>query len=142
MKTPRSFATIQARSTNHGSCKRHFNGSRPDLRVPYRKVSLSSTWHSDRSLPEGRYFVLVFCLDVRVHVSVAGSRLAEFYNLLEFLKQMISWCCGRSGARIAVCQSRATGKRGLVDDVPDFGLRKSEYRRLRPRRSRTQGRLQ
>ena len=95
-----------------------------------------------RSLPKGRYFVSAFRLDVKVPVSVAGSRLAEFYNLHEFMKQIISSCCGNSGARIAVCQSRAISKRGLVYDVPDFGLRKSEYRRLRPRRSPTQGRMQ
>jgi hypothetical protein len=95
-----------------------------------------------RSLPNGRYFVSVFRLDVKVHVAVAGSRLAEFYNLLEFLNQIISSCCGNSGARIAVCQSRATGKRGLVYDVPDFGLRKADYRRLRPRGSPTQGTMQ
>jgi len=58
-----------------------------------------------RSLPKGRYFVSVFHLDFKVHVSVAGSRLADFYNLLEFLKQIISSCCGNSGARITVCQS-------------------------------------
>jgi hypothetical protein len=109
MKTPRSFAAIQARSTYHGSCKRHFNGSRPDAKS---------------------------------HVSAAGSRLAEFYDLFEFLTQLLSSRCGNSGARITVCQSRATGKRGLVYDVPNFGLRKSECRRLRPRRSPTQGRMQ
>ena len=109
MKTPRSFAAIQARLTYHGSCKRHFNGGRPDAKS---------------------------------HVSAAGSRLVEFYNLFEFLTQLISSRCGNSGARITVCQSRATGKRGLAYDVPDFGLRKSECRRLRPRRSPTQGRMQ
>jgi phosphomethylpyrimidine synthase len=48
MKTSTSFAAIEARSTYHGSCKRYFAGSRPDLTVPYREVSLSSTRHSDR----------------------------------------------------------------------------------------------
>lgn len=48
MKTSTSFAAIQARSTYHGSCKRYFTGSRPDLNVPYREVSLSTTHHSDR----------------------------------------------------------------------------------------------
>jgi len=109
MKTPRSLAAIQARSTYHGSRKRHFNGSRPDAKS---------------------------------HVSVADSRLVEFYLLFEFLTQLISSRCRNSGARIAVCQSRATGKTGLVYDVPNFGLRKSECRRLRPRRSPTQGRMQ
>jgi hypothetical protein len=109
MKTPRSFAAIQARSTYHGSCKRHFNGSRPGAKS---------------------------------HVSAAGSRPVEFYKLFEFLTQLISSRCGNSGARIAVGQSRATSKRGLVYDVPNFGLRKSEYRRLHPRRSPTQGRMQ
>jgi hypothetical protein len=108
MKTPRSFAAIQARST-YGSRKRHFNGSRPDAKS---------------------------------HVSVADSRLVEFYLLFEFLTQLISSRCGNSGVRIAVCQSRATGKRGLVYDVPDFGLKKSEYRRLRRRGSPTQGTTQ
>ena len=109
MKTPRSFAAIQARSTYHGSRKRHFNGSR---------------------------------LDVKSHVSVADSRLVEFYLLFEFLTQLISSRCGNSGARIPVDQSRATSKRGLAYDVPNFGLRKSEYRRLRLRRSPTQGRME
>jgi hypothetical protein len=142
MKTPRSFAAIQAPSTYHGSRRRHFNGSRPDLRVPYREVSCSNTRPRDRSLPKGPYFVSVFGLDVKVPVSVAGSRLAEFYNLPEFLRQSLSSRCGNSGAQIAVCQSRSTGKRGLVSDVNDFGLRKSDYRRLRPRRSPTQGNMQ
>jgi hypothetical protein len=105
-------------------------------------VSLSNTRLGGRSVPKGRYFGSVFRLDVKVHVPVAGSRLAEFYNLLAFLKHIISSCCGNSGARIAICRSRATAKRGLVYDVPDFGLRKSEYRRLRPRRSPTQGTMQ
>jgi hypothetical protein len=48
MKTSTSFAAIEARSTYHGSCKRYFTGSRPDLNIPYREVSLSTTRHSDR----------------------------------------------------------------------------------------------
>jgi phosphomethylpyrimidine synthase len=48
MKTSTSFAAIEARSTYHGSCKKYFAGSRPDLTVPYREVSLSTTRHSDR----------------------------------------------------------------------------------------------
>ena len=142
MKTPRSVVAIQERSTYHGSCKRHFNGSRPDLKVSYREVSLSSKRHSDRSLPKGQYFVSVFRLDVKVGGSVAGSRLAEFSNVFEFMKQSASSRCGNSGMRIAAGESRASRKRGLVYDAPDFGLRTSEYRRLRPRRNPTQGRTQ
>jgi phosphomethylpyrimidine synthase len=48
MKTSTSFAAIEAGSTYQGSCKRYFAGSRPDLNVPYREVSLSTTRHSDR----------------------------------------------------------------------------------------------
>jgi hypothetical protein len=48
MKTSTTFAAIEARSSYHGSCKRYFTGSRPDLNVPYREVSLSTTRHSDR----------------------------------------------------------------------------------------------
>jgi len=48
MKTSTSFSAIQARSTYRGSRKRYFTGSRPDLNVPYREVSLSTTRHSDR----------------------------------------------------------------------------------------------
>jgi phosphomethylpyrimidine synthase len=48
MKTSASFAAIEARSTYHGSRKKYFAGSRPDLNTPYREVSLSTTRHSDR----------------------------------------------------------------------------------------------
>jgi phosphomethylpyrimidine synthase len=47
MKTLTSFSAIQARSTYSGSCKRYFDGSRQDINVPYREVSLSDTRHSD-----------------------------------------------------------------------------------------------
>ena len=142
MKTPSRVVAVQERSTYHGLCKRHLNGSRPDLKAPYREVSLSSKRYSDRSLPKGRYFISAFRLDRNIQVSTAGSRLAEFYNLLAFLKQSISSCCENNGAQIAVCQSRTTSKRGLVYDVPDFGSRKSEYRRLGPGRSPTQEAMQ
>ena len=48
MKTSTSFAAIEARSTYHGSFKKYFAGSRPNLSVPYREVSLATTRHSDR----------------------------------------------------------------------------------------------
>lgn len=48
MKTSTSFAAIDARSTYDGSSKKYFAGSRPDLNIPYREVSLSTTRHSDR----------------------------------------------------------------------------------------------
>jgi phosphomethylpyrimidine synthase len=48
MKTSTSFAAIEARPTYYGSCKKYLAGSRPDLNVPYREVSLSPTRHKDR----------------------------------------------------------------------------------------------
>ena len=48
MKTSTSFAAIEARSTYPSSCRKYFAGSRPDLNIPYREVSLSPTRHSDR----------------------------------------------------------------------------------------------
>jgi hypothetical protein len=43
MKTSTSFATIQARSAYPSSCKRYIAGSRPDLNVAHREMSLSTT---------------------------------------------------------------------------------------------------
>jgi phosphomethylpyrimidine synthase len=46
--TIKSFATIRTPSAFPASRKQYLDGERPDLRVPYRAISLSSTQHRDR----------------------------------------------------------------------------------------------
>jgi phosphomethylpyrimidine synthase len=48
MTTSSNFSAIQARSTYDGSCKKYFSGTRPDINVPYREVTLSPARHGDR----------------------------------------------------------------------------------------------
>jgi phosphomethylpyrimidine synthase len=47
-KTEMTFAEIRTLSSYPESAKRYFSGSRADVKVPYREVSLSETRHSDR----------------------------------------------------------------------------------------------
>src|ERR1700722_12722528 len=46
---PPTFSTIRTPSSYPASQKRHLDGSRAGLRVPYREISLSATRHSQRS---------------------------------------------------------------------------------------------
>jgi phosphomethylpyrimidine synthase len=48
LKESPTFSTIRTPSSYPASQKRYFQGSRADLRVPYRELSLSATRHSDR----------------------------------------------------------------------------------------------
>ncbi|WP_035353707.1 hypothetical protein [Edaphobacter aggregans] len=48
LKTASTFATIHTPSPFPASYKRYISGSRSDLRVPYREISLSPTRHGDR----------------------------------------------------------------------------------------------
>ena len=48
LKTDSTFATIHTPSPFPASHKRYISGSRSDLRVPYREISLSPTRHGDR----------------------------------------------------------------------------------------------
>ena len=48
LETATSVATIHTASPFPASHKRYISGSRPDLRVPYREISLSPTRHGDR----------------------------------------------------------------------------------------------
>ena len=47
-KTEMTFAEIRTPSSYPASAKRYFSGSRADVKVPYRELSLSETRHSDR----------------------------------------------------------------------------------------------
>ena len=47
-KTEMTFAQIRTPSSYPASAKRHFSGSRADVKVPYRELSLSETRHSER----------------------------------------------------------------------------------------------
>src|SRR5437660_3558198 len=47
-KTEMTFAEIRTPSSYPASAKRYFSGSRDDVKVPYRELSLSETRHSDR----------------------------------------------------------------------------------------------
>jgi phosphomethylpyrimidine synthase len=47
-KTEMTFAEIRTLSSSPASAKRYFSGSRADVKVPYRELSLSETRHSDR----------------------------------------------------------------------------------------------
>jgi len=47
-KTEMTFAEIPTPSSYPASAKRYFSGSRADVKVPYRELSLSETRHSDR----------------------------------------------------------------------------------------------
>jgi phosphomethylpyrimidine synthase len=47
-KTEMTFAEIRTPSSYPASAKRYFSGSRADVKVPYREISLSETLHSDR----------------------------------------------------------------------------------------------
>ncbi|WP_035355287.1 phosphomethylpyrimidine synthase ThiC [Edaphobacter aggregans] len=48
LETATPFATIHTPSPFPASHKRYNSGSRPDMRVPYREISLSPTRHGDR----------------------------------------------------------------------------------------------
>jgi phosphomethylpyrimidine synthase len=47
-KTEMTFAEIRTPSSYPASAKRYFSGSRADVKVPYRELSLSETRHSER----------------------------------------------------------------------------------------------
>jgi phosphomethylpyrimidine synthase len=47
-KTEMTFAQIRTPSSYPASAKRYFSGSRADVKVPYRELSLSETQHSER----------------------------------------------------------------------------------------------
>ena len=47
-KTEMTFAEIRTPSSYPASAKRYFSGSRADVKVPYRELSLSETRHRDR----------------------------------------------------------------------------------------------
>ena len=47
-KTEMTFAQIRTPSSYPASAKRYFSGSRADVKVPYRELSLSETRHSER----------------------------------------------------------------------------------------------
>jgi hypothetical protein len=49
LKNAPTFSTIRTPSSYPASQKRYLRGSRADLRVPYREISLSATRLSDRN---------------------------------------------------------------------------------------------
>jgi phosphomethylpyrimidine synthase len=49
LKESPTFSTIRTPSSYPASHKRYFPGDHADMRVPYREITLSATYHTDRT---------------------------------------------------------------------------------------------